>query len=470
MNSLEEIRAWINPIPDAYKYLASTFDVEINHTLRRIIRVAGAVQVLGLILVILNHRPALYSPVIVVLDVLLLLLSASLIYFSYRPFYRLSLYHLVFAIELLILSLAGIVAWLTETWLITLFFYLFVVVVGTLFSWLPIWNVRLQGAIAILMGGVYGGILLQSKESFVVHWVVVVIIAAMMMSLYLHVIFTEQRWRSFLSRHQNFLLNAELQTTNMQLEQLNNRLQNELNLAHDIQQSLLPSPFPEWPGFDIVCYNKPARELGGDFYSYRSFNAGRFGLAVGDVSGKGVSAALLMAATLSLFDSTLITSRQPGDLLIQLDEAITSYTKSHQQNCALCYIDIEQQASTSAFLKIANAASIPPYILSADGQLQSVPVGGFPLGQEMAVQFGYDTVSVSLTPGNFVILTSDGVAEALNPDNEMFGFERLEKTLMTTSSTTAQSVLEDILADLTAFTQGHELHDDITIIVFQLAQ
>jgi len=247
-----------------------------------------------------------------------------------------------------------------------------------------------------------------------------------------------------------------------QLMLLNTRITNELALAYNIQQSLLPLT-PVWNELDIATFNKPAYEVGGDFYSFYSADNHHFIFSVGDVSGKGVSAALLMAATLSSFD--LVLSQQhfkPSDFLIKLDDVLTHYTQLHRQNCALCYVEFY-----NGMLHIANAGGIPPYIRRTQGGVEWPEVGGFALGQGLGKD-GYQEISIPLYVGDLVILTSDGLVEAMNETGEMFGFERVEQMIANGPVINAQSMLKHLLAEISAFTNQCDPHDDMTIVIFQV--
>ena len=256
---------------------------------------------------------------------------------------------------------------------------------------------------------------------------------------------------------------AELSVVNRDLERLNGQLQDELTLAHKIQRSLLPPARPDWHGFDVVCYSVPAREIGGDFYAYHSLGNGRFSLAVGDVSGKGLSAALLMATSVAHFDSAFTSQLPPGETLIQLDQALLRYTETTSQNCALCYIEI-----MDGVLRVANAGGVPPYIRRAAGGVEELEVGGLPLGVGLRPHFGYQTLSIPLAPGDLVILTSDGVAEAHTNPKYLYGFPRLEQAVADGPTSSAQAMLEYLKDSVNHFIDDAEPPDDLTIVVLQV--
>ncbi|GEM_PF-5762538 len=258
----------------------------------------------------------------------------------------------------------------------------------------------------------------------------------------------------------------ELQVAYDRLQADNNRFEEELALAHDIQQTLLPSPRPEWAGLDIVCYSVSAREIGGDFYQYYAFQgSAKYALTVGDISGKGVSAALLMAATLSQFDAHIGQNLRPAELLVALDKAIAPYTKPHHKNCGLCYVELDLE---NFRLGVANAGGIPPYIRRKDGQVEWLDVGGMPLGVGIGAEFGYQEIWATLFAGDLVILTSDGVAEANASTANIFGFERLEQAIANGPISSAEDMLIYLKSAIAEFVGNAEPHDDVTIVVLRV--
>jgi phosphoserine phosphatase RsbU/P len=257
------------------------------------------------------------------------------------------------------------------------------------------------------------------------------------------------------------------------------RLQGELALAQKIQQSLLPPAQTNWSGLDVFCYSHPAREVGGDFYAYYasiSANGGerdRFAVAVGDVSGKGMPAALLMAVSRASLQSVITQTDTPGALLAQLDRAIVPYTRTTRQNCALCYVEITlvtriAKGEKGGVMRVANAGCIMPLIRHVNGGVNWAEVGGMPLGIGLGAQFGYQEISLTLSTGDLIILTSDGVVEANNAAREMFGFERLEQAVAVGPSTSAEAMLTHLQAEVAAFVGDKEPHDDLTIVVMQI--
>lgn len=268
---------------------------------------------------------------------------------------------------------------------------------------------------------------------------------------------------------------AELRATYQNLKQLNERLQTELLLAQKIQQSLLPPPEPAWEHPDVVCYSTPAFEVGGDFYAYHAFapeagSQNRYALAVGDVSGKGMPAALLMAVSLASFQETIAQGLAPQALLEHLDESIMPYTKTTIQNCALIYVEVEipQSAEQKATARFVNAGCITPIIRRKQGDVEWVDVRGMPLGVGWGPSLGYQEVSLTLGDGDMVILTSDGVVEARNADDALLGFDRLEALVRTGPPSSAADMLTHLQTEVTNFLGTAELRDDVTIVVIRL--
>jgi serine phosphatase RsbU (regulator of sigma subunit) len=193
-------------------------------------------------------------------------------------------------------------------------------------------------------------------------------------------------------QQKNELLSASYE----QLHALTNRLQSELALARQIQQSLLPPRHAAWHGPMVTCACIPAYEVGGDFYNYHTLSDHRFALAVGDVSDKGMSAALLMAISVAFFDADVTFNLPPAELLSYLDRALMRYTRATRQNCAMCYVELQDRT-----LHSANAGGIAPFIRRANS-VERLDVSGFPLGVGIGAERGYQSVTVDLDPGDLV--------------------------------------------------------------------
>lgn len=275
------------------------------------------------------------------------------------------------------------------------------------------------------------------------------------------------------------------------LKRLNEHLQNELSMAQHIQQGLLPPPFPDWNGPDVACYNMPAREVGGDLYAYHALESfadsvpmKRYILSIGDVSGKGMPAALLMAVCMVSFRSVVDEGLPVYEALMQLDHMLADYTYTTRQNCALVYAEIRMvlpaaRSADSAWaerlqqmqhctLHVSNAGCVYPIIKRADGSVRWIDVSGLPLGVGQGIKMGHQEVMLPLTTGDMVVLTSDGVVEAKNTAGDLFGFERLERAVRTGPQGSARMLLAHLRAELEKFVGPTEPHDDLTIVVAQV--
>lgn len=284
-------------------------------------------------------------------------------------------------------------------------------------------------------------------------------------------------------------LKTQLDNRASELQALTTRLQDELGVAHNIQQGLLPPPKPNWPNLDIICYTQPAREVGGDFYTYYTFdtrlqlNNRRYAVAIGDVSGKGMPAALLMTISLASFKNIITQAYSLNKLvtdlvtapyslskfLTDLDKDIAFYTATTRQNCALVYIEITKPNNPDepSTLRAVNAGCISPIIRRTDGSVLWVDVGGMPLGVGLGGQMGYQEKVLNLATGDLVILASDGVVEANNSRQDMFGFDRLEQAVAAGPQNSAEAMLEHLKAEVTNFVGDTEPHDDLTMVVIQ---
>jgi len=259
-----------------------------------------------------------------------------------------------------------------------------------------------------------------------------------------------------------------LNQANKQLQQLNERLQADLILAQKIQKQLLPPPSPNWSTIDVVCYSTSARVVGGDFYSYHQVG-NCFNVAVGDVSGKGMPAALLMAMSLALLQSVIGQALSPAKLLCRLDAMLLPYTKTTHQNCALVYLELFPPTSTvEGKLSVANAGCVTPIIKRANGLVEWVDVGGIPLGAGLSADFGYQEITLPVVKGDTIILMSDGIVEAVDSQGTMLGFDQVEQIVQHGANNSASAMLTDLKTAVSSYTNQAEQHDDMTVIVVRL--
>lgn len=262
---------------------------------------------------------------------------------------------------------------------------------------------------------------------------------------------------------------AQLQHSLREIEYQNERLRYGLTLARDIQQGLLPSA-PPW-GADLLRVSGrslPASEVGGDFYTYMNLSDGRMAIAIGDISGKGVAAALLMALTSSTLESQARLLTDPSEILQAMHQALRQRLQANQMNAAVLIAVIDPEGYSAT---IANAGMIAPLLLQCRGNSQSqcgfLDVSGLPIGTRINAL--YRDVSVELDPGDTLLFLSDGIVEAHNAEGELFGFERLEHLVRTfTPGMDVHEIVQRIIHAVLSFAGSAEPHDDITIIAVRL--
>jgi serine phosphatase RsbU (regulator of sigma subunit)/anti-sigma regulatory factor (Ser/Thr protein kinase) len=234
------------------------------------------------------------------------------------------------------------------------------------------------------------------------------------------------------------------------------RIEQELKVARLIQQTLLPRDVPHLSGWDVAAYYQPAREVGGDFYDFLYFDDGRIGFVIGDVTDKGVPAALVMATTrtlLRVIGERLVT---PGAVLERVNELLIDDIPPRMfVTCLYALLD-----PASGRLCFANAGHDLPFHRSAE-DVREMRATGMPLG--LLPGMGYEEKEITLAPGDTVFFYSDGLAEAHSPSGEMYGFPRVQNLL--TGCETHDDLIVCSLDSLRQFTgAGWEQEDDVTLL------
>lgn len=239
------------------------------------------------------------------------------------------------------------------------------------------------------------------------------------------------------------------------------RIEQELRTAQDIQRSLLPKDIPLLPGWQIAPYYRPAREVGGDFYDFLPFEDGRVGIVIGDVTDKGVPAALVMAATHTMLRAVAQETISPGEALAKVNDLL--YAEIPPMMFVTCFYAILDPGSGR--LCYANAGQDLPYRQHAEN-VSELRATGMPLG--MMPGSYYEEYEVAVAPGESILFYSDGLVEAHDTKREMFGFPRL-MTLIGTHLD-GNTLIDFLLSELTIFTGDNwEQEDDITMVVLQRA-
>src|SRR5687767_3855335 len=242
------------------------------------------------------------------------------------------------------------------------------------------------------------------------------------------------------------------------------RIEQELQVARSIQQASLPLEVPELEGWQITPYYRPAREVGGDFYDFHPLSEGRLGLVVGDATGKGVPAALVMSTTLGMLQAVseaLDSSSSPGEVLSRVNETLLSRIPPNM--FVTCFYAILESESGS--LTYANAGHDLPY-LHRNGEAEELRARGMPLG--LMSKMSYEEKETTLHVGEAALLYSDGLVEAHDPEGEMFGFPRLRALLAEHSAEEERLVGDFLMKELYSFVgEGWEQEDDITLLTLR---
>ena len=235
------------------------------------------------------------------------------------------------------------------------------------------------------------------------------------------------------------------------------RVEQELRVARSIQQASLPKEVPKLVGWQITPYYHPAREVGGDFYDFFELDNGRLGLVVGDATGKGVPAALVMASARSMLRAVAQVSESPGDVLRRVNDSLVADIPPNMfVTCFYAILDPE-----SANLRYANAGHDLPYLHRLSGEAEELRARGMPLG--LMPGMSYEEKQTVLDGGEAALFYSDGLVEAHGPKGDMFGFPNL-KALVAKHSEEG-SLGELLLEELYSFVgEGWEQEDDITLL------
>jgi predicted ester cyclase len=246
-----------------------------------------------------------------------------------------------------------------------------------------------------------------------------------------------------------------------QAERERERIEQELLVARRIQQASLPKEVPTLEGWQIFPLYKPAREVGGDFYDFHLLSEGRLGLAVGDATGKGVPAALVMSTTCGMLRLAAQNYSSPGQMLRRVNEALFPYIPSNMfVTCFYAILDPERGS-----LSYANAGHDIPYLRRRGGDCEELRARGMPLG--LMPGMDYEQNEIVLDAGEEALLYSDGLVEAHDPKGEMFGFPRLQQ-LLAGHGDEKESLEDALLEELSSFVgQGWEQEDDITLVTLR---
>jgi len=243
------------------------------------------------------------------------------------------------------------------------------------------------------------------------------------------------------------------------------KVKRDLELAKKVQKSFLPSQMPRIEGYDFYGFSEPAKEVGGDYYGFIPLPDGRVVIAVGDVAGKGVSASLIMAKLSSDIRFCMLSESTPEAAIARLNNLLYEFTNSLDKFVTLVAVVLDPRTHKGIVLSGGHA---PPYLYRPSQKAVVCSTGdsdfaGPPLG--IMEDLPYDATEISLQPGDFLVMYTDGVDESENVRGESFGNERALKAILSAEPTNAQSVGEKLVATVKQHATGRDPHDDLTVVV-----
>jgi sigma-B regulation protein RsbU (phosphoserine phosphatase) len=239
------------------------------------------------------------------------------------------------------------------------------------------------------------------------------------------------------------------------------QLERDIAMAREVQLRLLPTSPPEQIHADLAVRFLPARTIGGDLYDFVEYDPGQIAIILGDVSGKAAPAALFAALVSGLMRSAAIQRPKAAEMLRMLNDSLQE-RKLDSQYVTMLFALWNDENRT---LQVANSGAVQP-IFCREGQSLTIQAEGFPLG--LFPNVTYDEISVVTQPGDVLIFVSDGILDAENAQNEMYGSERLSRILCTSPEQSASQIADAIMADVTQFQDGKDRFDDETIIVLKV--
>jgi len=239
-------------------------------------------------------------------------------------------------------------------------------------------------------------------------------------------------------------------------------LEEDLRTAKNIQASLLPKENPQIPGIDIVGAYLPAREVGGDYFDFIPIDDRRFGIAIADVSGKGTSAALLMANLQASLRGQALVNQSVKDTVTKINFMLSRFI-DRGKFITLFYgiLDVKDRIFT-----YSNAGHDFPFLFTKDGDLRTLEKGGIILG--MFENSAYEEETIQLKPGDSMLLYTDGITEATNEKDEMFEKARLLKLLKDNQDISARELSQKIIDDVLTFQGASVQGDDITLVIVRV--
>ncbi|MFH0931113.1 MAG: GAF domain-containing SpoIIE family protein phosphatase, partial [Candidatus Zixiibacteriota bacterium] len=240
------------------------------------------------------------------------------------------------------------------------------------------------------------------------------------------------------------------------------KLEEELLIARKIQQSFLPSKNPELLRFDISGINIPSEQVGGDYYDFIPIIEDQIGIVIGDVSGKGIPAALIMASFRASLKAEIRNNYAIGTIFFKVNNLLyESIERENYVTAVYGVLNIKNRVFT-----FSNAGHNPPILRRKEGTIEYLTEGGVALG--ILQNHDYKEMVLGLNPGDLILFYTDGVTEAKNEDGEEFGTKRLEKILLENYALKAKQIQDKIYQEIKEFTENKPEQDDFTMIVIKV--
>ena len=242
------------------------------------------------------------------------------------------------------------------------------------------------------------------------------------------------------------------------------QVQRDLDLAREMQEGLLPKAFPtreQAPGVEIYARLDPAKEVSGDLYDFFPVEPGKMCFVVGDVSGKGVAAGLFMAVTRTLIRATAVPGRKPLEILQRVNAQLCA---ENQANLFVTMILGILETATGR-MEYGQGGHNPPIRIPSQGEPVYEPSGGMPLGVFEDAKFGQR--QLELKAGETLLVYTDGVTEAMNPERELFGEDRFKQAVHGLASLSPEQLTQRVVGEVAKFARGAEPSDDITLLAIK---
>jgi len=239
------------------------------------------------------------------------------------------------------------------------------------------------------------------------------------------------------------------------------RVKKELNDAREMQMNLLPSKAPNIPHFELAGISIPANEVGGDFYDYLTFDNDLIGIVLADVSGKGLHGAMSAVMTYGILHEVVHTESMPAEILFRLNTNLCPLLRD-SMFAALNFSILDPQAKRFCYTN----AGQPYPVIKRNGNIKTVELGGLPLG--LMTGTTYDEKTIDLNSGDYVIFYTDGITDAMNQAEDLYGFDRFGETIKDANSDiSADEMIQHIMQDIQFFVGDAEQFDDMTVVVLR---